>query len=325
MEKDKTSTIPALSLAIIVICFFARTFAQSDPPVVIDPIQPCIVPMLHLNHYSTSVDSVTFTTGIPDSMPGTGQNLDTLIKWTLVKPSYDQNVVSLRTDRGPTNTFYSANVPGTGSTYKVIVSFLNPCSGLLEIDSLKFSILIPPKPNYLYIEADTNIDPKVTTSAMLNRLVTPAPIRLMTLLPKDSQTIVAVMRDKFGNFIEFCTTAKWQVIGDSGVVTLSTTGKPYLCNVKAISDGATALIRLSDVIGSYPDTLSVLIQTSSSKAINNPQPMVIMKKPVVRGYYNLRGQKLPLCGAKHADGIVFERMIGPAGTIHERKLAAQKK
>jgi hypothetical protein len=58
--------------------------------------------------------------------------------------------------------------------------------------------------------------------------------------------------------------------------------------------------------------------------VYHQQPMVTMKKPVVGEYYNLRGQKLPLYGLKHADGIVFERKIGPAGTTRERKLAAQK-
>lgn len=328
MEKDKTSTVPALSAAIMAICLFVRTFAQSNEPVVVAPLQPCVVPMLHLNYQSNSGDSIEFTTGIPHTMPGTGQDLDTLIKWILVKPSFDQNVVSLRTESGPTNMFYSANVPGTASTYRIFVSFLNPCSGMLETDSLKLSILISPKPNYLYIETDTNIDPKVTTPAMVNRLRNPAPIGRIALQAKDRLTIAAIVRDAYGNFIGFCKTAKWQVIGDSGIVSLSIQDKPYLCNVGAEGDGAV-LIRLSDDSASHPDSLRVNVQSSHGDKIvwgaTRPMDSKPASKELVREHYNVRGQKLSLYGTRHALGIVLEQVIGPSGTPRENKLAVPKK
>jgi hypothetical protein len=46
------------------------------------------------------------------------------------------------------------------------------------------------------------------------------------------------------------------------------------------------------------------------------------KRPVLKAiheYYNLRGQKLPLYGIRHADGIVLERVIEPTGKVNVQK------
>jgi hypothetical protein len=39
----------------------------------------------------------------------------------------------------------------------------------------------------------------------------------------------------------------------------------------------------------------------------------------IHEYYNLRGQKLPLYGLRHADGIVLERVIEPTGKARVQK------
>jgi hypothetical protein len=47
--------------------------------------------------------------------------------------------------------------------------------------------------------------------------------------------------------------------------------------------------------------------------------MTLEKAKTVSEFYNLRGQKLRGFGKAHVDGIVFERIIGPGGTMSVKK------
>jgi hypothetical protein len=110
----------------------------------------------------------------------------------------------------------------------------------------------------LWIEPDANLDPNVTTPAMLQRLQRPDPVSLVSLTANDTSTVAAVKRDPYGNFVAIPSNAVWTVIGDTGIVRISTPYGPYLCMIESLNYGNT-FIRLSDTIGSLADTVPVSV------------------------------------------------------------------
>jgi fibro-slime domain-containing protein len=255
-------------------------------------------------------DSLALSLSIIYESCGTPRHLDSLIQWKLAIPAAG----SLRTAQGPTNTYY----PSGGLSNTIIMSYQDPSTGrTLSPESTTVFVRPPPMTYHLYIEPDTNInpnDPPVGT-----RLYVPDTVSLVSISQGDTgaHCVAAVLRDKYGNFVRFSSNALWQVVGDIGIIAVSTPGKPYVCAITGLKPGTT-YVRLSDDSGSVPDTVMV----DNWHAVTSVRPVVRPSRLTVKAiheYYNLRGQKLPLYGIRHADGIVVERIIEPTGKVKVRK------
>ena len=244
---------------------------------------------------------------------GIRHHLDSLIQWKLAIPTAG----SLRTDRGPTNTYYSV---GTGGiTNFIIASLNNPANPTqLFVDSTIVYVKPPPMIYHLYIEPDTNISLNGPNPG--TRLYIPDSVSLVSISQDDTgaQSVAAILRDKYGNFVRFSSNALWQVVGDTGIVEISTPDKPYVCAIAGLKPGTT-YIRLSDDSGSVPDTVMVENQHAKT-SVRQAAGQNRFTLKTIHEYFNLRGQKLPLYGIRHADGIVLERIIQPDGKANIRKI-----
>jgi fibro-slime domain-containing protein len=246
---------------------------------------------------------------------GTPHHLDSLIQWKLAVPAAG----SLRTAQGPTNTYY----PSDGLTNIIIMYYQDPITGKsIPPESTYVHVKPPPMTYHLYIEPDTNINPN--NPHVGTRLWVPDTVSMVSISQDDSgvHTVAAILRDKYGNFVRFGSNAIWQVIGDTGIVGISTPAKPYVCVITGLKPGTT-YIRLSDDSGSVPDTVLV-----DNRHFTTPVRPVVGKNRLalkaIHEYYNIRGQKLTRYGILHADGIVFERVIGPTGKVTLKKALLQK-
>lgn len=97
------------------------------------------------------------------------------------------------------------------------------------------------------------------------------------------------------------------------------------------SDSGTGLYRIvvtctdvSKFPASWPllnrsDTVRVTVAGSSGAVKRPPQKISARTIGKAIEFFNLRGQKLPLYGIKHTDGILIERVIEPTGKISVRK------
>jgi fibro-slime domain-containing protein len=228
-----------------------------------------------------------------------------LVHWKLALP----NAGSLRTGTGSSNTYYS--IGAAGLTNFIIITMVEPSNpNLMLLDTITVRVEASPVTYHLYIEPDTNIK-------QMNR---PDTVSLVSISQGDSSRhyVAAVLRDKFGNFVRFSLNAVWQVIGDTGIVGISTPDKPYLCAVTGLKPGTT-YIRLSDDSGSVPDTVMV----DNKNGTVSVRPLVVQNRLMLKAtheYYNLRGQKLQNYTIRHADGIVLERVIESGGRSVVRKM-----
>jgi fibro-slime domain-containing protein len=257
-------------------------------------------------------DSLALSLSIIYESCGTPHHLDSLIQWKLAIPAAG----SLRTAQGPTNTYY----PSDGLSNIIIMSYQDPSTGrTLSPESTTVFIRPPPMTYHLYIEPDTNINTNDQSAASYARLTHPDIVSLVSISQDDTVThsVAAILRDKYGNFVLFSSNAVWQVVGDTGIVAISTPNKPYVCEIVGLKPGIT-YIRLSDDSGSVPDTVMVDNRhlATSVRPVMRPNRLTLK---AIHEYYNLRGQKLPLYGLRHADGIVLERVIEPTGKARVQK------
>jgi fibro-slime domain-containing protein len=243
---------------------------------------------------------------------------DPLIQWKLAIPTAG----SLRTDKGPATTYYSAGAGGI--TNIVIATLQDPFyPSRLFGDSTTVHVKLPPMIYHLYIEPDTNINPKDPNVG--TRLYIPDTVSLVSISQDDTgaHSVAAILRDKYGNFVRFSRNAVWQVVGDTGIVGISTPDKAYVCAIVGLKPGTT-FIRLSDDSGSVPDTVAV-----DNRHYKTPvRALKGQSRPTLKAiheYYNLRGQRLPLYGVKHADGIILERVIEPSGRVSMAKKVFPRK
>ena len=283
--------------------------------------KPICITQLHLPSFHDTIvkygDSVVFFASIISSCD-TISSIDTAIhwRWACAFPSGASDDSSrLSESSGSTTTFHPARS-------LVWYSILITVTGWQGADTVRVLMMPPPMIYHLYIEPDTNInpnDPHIGT-----RLWVPDTVSLVSISQDDTgaHTVAAVLRDKFGNFVRFSRNALWQIIGDTGIVEISTPDKPYVCAIAGLKPGTT-YIRLSDDSGSVPDTVLV-----DNRHFKTPVRPVVGKSRLalkaIHEYYNLRGQKLTHYGILHADGIVFERVIEPTGKVTLRKALVQK-
>jgi fibro-slime domain-containing protein len=228
----------------------------------------------------------------------------------------------LKNTRGGQNIFYA--IDGY-ICYYVIAQFACPYYPFnILSDTVCLCPIIHIGQRKLCIEPDTNINLNDRSAASLHRLQFPDTVSLVSISQDDTTAhcVAAVLRDTFGNFVRFSTNDIWQVIGDTGIVAISTPNKPYVCAIVGLKPGTT-YIRLSDDSGSVPDTVMV----DNRHLATSVRLMAGPKRPVLKAiheYYNLRGQKLPLYGIRHADGIVLERVIEPTGKVSVKKTLVPK-
>jgi fibro-slime domain-containing protein len=255
----------------------------------------------------SSGDSVVLGVSLTYESCGPPRNLDSLIQWKLVLPGRG----SLRTATGPTNTYYSNGAVGV--TNIIIASFQDPTSGQLFLDSEIVFVKPPPMTYHLYIEPDTNV--------MLSHPNNPDTVSLVSISQDDTaaRTVAAVLRDKFGNFVRFSSNAVWQIVGDTGIIAISTPNKPCVCSIRGLKPGTTYL-RLSDDSGSVSDTVRV-DNSHFATAVRSVAGARMVTTRAICEYYNLRGQKLPsnLYGLTHVNGLVLERVVEPSGNVHITK------
>ncbi len=199
-------------------------------------------------------DSLKLTYAIIKTCESPSPKSDTLpVAWKLV-PSVSNFNSRLRDSSGIENVFYAGN--GYGQ-FLIITTTIDSALAKNYPDTMRVYVKLPPVKYALWIEPDTNIDPNGTTPQILSRLRSPDPVSQVGFSKNgDIAAIAAVKRDQYGNFVGFPSNALWQVIGDSGVVRISTPAKPYLCMIEGLNYGKT-LIRLSDDSGSFPDTVPV--------------------------------------------------------------------
>ena len=74
----------------------------------------------------------------------------------------------------------------------------------------------------------------------------------------------------------------------------------------------------------FPLNIQVHVVSNLKLLVGRSRIFVSRKKEMAE-YYNLRGQKLPLRGIRHADGIVLERIIQPDGKANFRKIIPEIK
>jgi fibro-slime domain-containing protein len=257
---------------------------------------------------------IVFHAALYDDTGAIRHDLDSLIRWTLIPTG---TTSSLSAATGSVDTLF---VRQSYTTYIVTASYTDISVSPPRVLTVRDTIYVKPGPvNYnVWIEPDTNIDPNSTSVAMLNRLRHPAPVSLVSI-PQSGGivTVAAVKRDPDGNFVKFPSNAIWQVIGDTGIIRISTPDKPYLCLIEGLKYGNT-LIRLSDTNGSVADTMAVQ-NRHIEVSVKGKSPFISRAAPSTLEYFNLRGRKLPGIGSARCDGVIFERIVDPLGKMSVRK------
>jgi fibro-slime domain-containing protein len=196
-------------------------------------------------------------------------------------------------------------------TYKVFARFTDPKTARIISDSVW--IYVKPGPvRQLFIEPYT---------AAISPVPNPVDSIVLGDFPAEKE-IYAVLRDAYGGFAGFDTNVTWEELGDSGIVKLTTTAHPYICLVEKIRQGTTYVLCKSG--GSTVGTVKVMVRPGT-KVVNPVTSSALQKPAKATEYFNLRGQKLPLYGIRHADGIVLERIIQPDGKANFRKIIPEIK
>jgi hypothetical protein len=157
----------------------------------------------------------------------------------------------------------------------------------------------------------------------------PDPVDSLVIHPTEThKEIAAVVRDRYGNFSRFDSSVTWES-GDSGIVQVGTPDKPYVCRIERVANvekgNSGTTFALCKKGGLTIGTVRVVV-CAAIIYVRCLEGLPIYYKPrVVKEFYNLRGQKLPLYGIRHADGIVLERVIAPDGKANIRKIIPETK
>lgn len=207
---------------------------------------------------TSAIASIAYEAMMVDDTGGVHHELDSLITWSL-KPTGTSTCLSAA--NGGVDTLFLRQAY---TTYIVKATYTDYSTVPPRTYSVFDTVFVTIKPKYkLWIEPDTNIDPNGTAPQMLARLRNPDPVTLVSLNCKGViDTVVAVKRDQYGNFVGFPSNVVWQVVGDTGIVRISTPVKPYLCNIEGMNYYGNTFIRVSDDSGSIADTVPARIPIS---------------------------------------------------------------
>jgi hypothetical protein len=203
--------------------------------------------------------------------------------------------------------------------FNVVAMFIDPANPARTfVDTVKIDV--KPAPAYrLFIEPYTAAISPV-----------PNPVDSLVILATETQKeIAAVVRYKLGNFFRFDTSVTWES-GYSGIVQVRTPDKPYICRVERVANvekgnsGTTFVLCKKD--GLTIATVRVVVRSAIiyAKCLER-LPVFHTPGAAKKEFYNLRGQKLPLYGIRHTDGIVLERIIEPSEKASIRKIVPEIK
>jgi hypothetical protein len=251
-------------------------------------------------------DSVTIHATLVDETGKIHPEFDSLIQWSLFSSPAGTTSL-LWTTLGGTNTFYAKQAR---TTCIIVASYyVTP----INISRVFDTVYVKPGPAYRFF-----IEPYTAAISPV-----PRPVDSIVLgdLPSEKE-IYAVLRDKFGNFAGFDSSVTWEELGDSGIVKLTVTAHPWVCLVEKVRQGTTYVVCKSG--GVTAGTVKVMVRPGTHVVSLGEFP-AIQKPKMTKEYFNLRGQKLPVYGIRHTDGIVLERIIQPNGKANIRKIIPEIK
>ena len=291
-------------MILILIAGFA-CWVSADPVVILFEVIPKTDTM-------AAGDSFTVNGIVIDNMNQIHHEFDTCIHWRII-PADSKSKLSATT--GSQVTYYAVDA------YRwnyIVAIFTDPIYGITLADTVTIYIK-PEEPTQLLIE------PFPVASQYA-----PDPVDSLVILPTEThKEIAAVVRDRFGNFFRFDTSVTWES-GDSGIVQVGTPDKPYVCRIDRVANvekgnSGTAFVLCKKgglTIGTVRvDVRSAIIYVKSLEGL----PVFHKPGAAKKEFYNLRGQKLPLYGIRHADGIVLERIIQPDSKANFRKIIPEIK
>jgi fibro-slime domain-containing protein len=199
-------------------------------------------------------DTLNVKAEVVDDTAGIRHEFDSLIEWSVLP---EGTTSKLKNTTGARNTYYAINAY---SFHYIIAKFTDPNNSVIILhgsDSLKIGVM-PPRPSdySLTIEPDTvqcslpDPGPWCQKSSLLDSLVfSGTDIR---------KTAAAVIRDKWGNFVEHAPKSDWKFLAGSDIATMSFPVKPYLAVIEALNPGA-AIIEVTDTSKNFTkkDTLQL--------------------------------------------------------------------
>jgi|WetSurMetagenome_2_1015567.scaffolds.fasta_scaffold11700_2 fibro-slime domain-containing protein len=303
--------------------FHTQRQADRSSIVVTVPIVTSFEPLqMHLSLYPTlddtlspPGDSIPMTAIIYDDTGGLYPECADSVKWALT-PTGTRNY--LKTATGADNVLYAID-PYLCLT--VAVRWRNPSypPNWAIVDTVRFYVK-PQVTSSVCIEPDTLRCSAAPPYCPLNA---PSPLDSL-VFSGDSilKTAVALLRDKYGNFIDYSKNGRWNILSGGDVVEITFPTRPYIAQVKALKAG-TAFVDVVDTTAATgkKDTLKIVVKSDfvSVRLRGRPIESLAKTKKNVSEFYNLRGQRLPLYGIKRTDGLVIERVVEPTGKVTVRK------
>ena len=151
-------------------------------------------------------DSMTMAAIILDDTGGVRPEYANLVTWTLL-PAGTRS--SIKTPQGGSNTFYAVDAY---KWYYIIGKFVDPTNpARIILDTVKVYV-VPAAANHLTIEASPDSTKSLNADNRLGSITMPSTTQ------KDS--VYAVLRDRFGNFVSHALLASW-ASRDQTVVTVA--------------------------------------------------------------------------------------------------------
>jgi hypothetical protein len=283
-------------IILILITGFA-CWVNADPVVILFEVIPKTDTM-------AAGDSFTVNGIVIDDMNQIHHEFDTCIHWRIL-PADSKSKLSATT--GSQVTYYAVDAYRIN---QIVATFTDPIYGSTLADTVTIYIK-PGEATQLLVE------PYPVVSQYI-----PDPVDSVVLLATEThKEIAAVIRDRFGNFSRFDSSVTWES-GDSGIVQVRTPDKPYVCRIERVEKGNSATTFVLCKKGGLTIGTAKVVVRSGIIYVRCLEGLPTFSTPraVKKEFYNLRGQKLPLYGIRHADGIVLERIIEPDGKTNFRKI-----
>ncbi|HMD69084.1 MAG TPA: fibro-slime domain-containing protein, partial [Chitinivibrionales bacterium] len=216
-------------------------------------------------------DSMQMFATILDDTGGVRPEYANLVTWTLLPTGTRSKIKTLQ---GGLNTFYAVDAY---KWYYTIGQFIDPTNpGRIILDTVKVYV-VPAAPSHLTIEASPDSTKSLNADNRLGSITMPSTTQ------KDS--VYAVLRDRFGNFVSHATLAVW-VSDNTNVVTVAPgrtslgegvntrqTNQPANTYVVAAQNGWTDSVQviLSNITYSQIQIVGRLTGTSTIDSITSLQ------------------------------------------------------
>jgi hypothetical protein len=204
-------------------------------------------------------------------------NLARNVTWQVIKSQASTSTLGLGTGPSNSNTFRATTAYEWDT---VVVSYLR--------FQIKKPVFVKPGSDYrVWIEPDSSINPLNITPSMRSRLQNPDSVTLIQLTSLDNQkTVVAVVRDKFGNFTRFANNSVWTEVRNPGVtisIAAAANGTPlFLGVISRVNPGNTnvqvSAKNLTTGITLLPTIAPVSIQNIPVQNLINDQTFSVKEK-----------------------------------------------